>query len=218
MTATAIRPDTCTAAKHGTASAYTAHRCRCPEAREAWRLYNKRRREGRNPIHLVVSIGPTRRIRALVALGWNFRELARRAGYSRRTVQDVAYARRAVITVHTARWVSDLYERLSGTPGGSKYALVVAARYGWAPPAAWDNIDDPNEQPNLGGENDDLVDEVAVRRALEGERIRLTDAERVHAFRVGLACGLPASRIANRLHLSGSHGRRIVRELETQAA
>ncbi|MEV1331158.1 hypothetical protein AB0J20_16450 [Micromonospora costi] len=202
---------TCAATKHGTASAYTAHRCRCATAREAWRLYNKRRREGRNPQHLTDSTGATRRIRALVALGWNFRELARRAGYSRRTVQDVAYARRPVITLHTDRWVHDLYEQLSGTPGGSRYALIVAGRYGWAPPLAWDDIDDPAARPNLGDvepEPTDDYDPVTVGQAVEG---RLTYAQiaghrpdLVETVR-RLATRLTDTEIAHQLRWPGLH-------------
>lgn len=211
----------CTATKHGTANAYTTYRCRCATAREAWRLYNKRRREGRNEPNCIDSTGSARRIRALIAIGWSMRELARRTGHHHRTIQDVVYGRRRLITRHTARWVSDLYEELSTTPGGSKYALLVADRYGWAPPLAWDEgaIDDPTAEPDLGGDNPDFIDPIAVEKALAGHHVRLTPAERDHTFRVGLDRGMTPYAIGQALHMSASTYKGIAkRVLAEQAA
>lgn len=205
-----LNPD-CTATHHGTVAAYTA-RCRCPHAREEWRLYNKRRREGRQPSEFVDATGSVRRVRALVALGWNFRALAREAGYSVRTVQDLGYARRSRITRHTARWVADLYERLSATPGGSKYALTVAGRYGWVPPLAWDDIDDPDCVPDVADPDAPVLDEWAIGEALAGRLpvSRLVEVDVVEAVRRLLDQGLTRAQIKYRLRLStGQVGRAI---------
>jgi len=190
---------TCTARRHGTAWCYTKDRCRCPEAREAWRLYNKRRREGRNPPGRLSPTGAARRIQALVASGWSWRALAVAAGRHHRTIQDIGTMRRGTITRTTIEWVYDVYERLQDIPGGSKYALTVAARYGWVPPDAWRNIDDPEAQPY---DAPPVVDGVAVDQALAGAPIRLTSLERHHAVHVGLARGISLSLISDRLHVS----------------
>jgi hypothetical protein len=189
----------CAATRHGTASAYTKARCRCPEAREAWRLYNKRRREGRQLPGLLSPLGASRRIQALVAIGWTWRALAREAERHHRTVRDIGTARRETVTNVTLVWVHELYERLSYTSGGSKYALTVAARYGWCPPEAWRNIDDPDAQPY---DVEPSVDSVAVEQALDGAPIQLTPIERHHAVHTGLARGISLSLISDRIHVS----------------
>ena len=63
-----------------------------------------------------------------------------------------------------------------------------ALRQGFAPPLAWTNIDDPDEQPNLGGV-DDQIDPVVVDRLLHLERVVSTRAEKVEAMRQWLAMG-----------------------------
>ncbi|MFG2165542.1 hypothetical protein [Micromonospora chersina] len=213
---------TCGATKHGTANAYARHRCRCATAREAWRIYNKRRREGRNQPNCIDATGSTRRMQALVAIGWSLRGIGRISGYHHRTIQDVAYGRRRRITRQTAAWVADLYERLSGTPGGSRYALTVAKRNGYVPPLAWEgvDIDDPNAKPDLGTNTTDttLIDEVAVRRALTGERIRLNPAEKAHAFRIGLRMDMSANQIGLRLGMNGGYIRELARRVLAEQA
>lgn len=190
---------TCTAKRHGTAWCYTKERCRCPEAREAWRLYNKRRREGRLRPGRLNPAGTARRVQALVALGWTWRALGREAGRHHRTIQDIGTARRDTITNTTVEWVHNLYERLQYTPGGSKYALTVAARHGWVPPEAWRNIDDPDAQPYDAAP---LVDAVAIDQALAGAPTRLTNLERHHAVHAGVARGISLSLVAHRIHVS----------------
>lgn len=65
----------CAATRHGTASAYR-HGCRCLDAREEHRLYNKRARERRNPPGQIHPAPSARTIQALMALGWPPRDIA----------------------------------------------------------------------------------------------------------------------------------------------
>lgn len=220
MTTTAIRPDTCTADRHGTHVAYDWWGCRCPDAREAWRLYRKRLRFGRQPAAIVPAAGTVRRLQALVALGYSWSRLSKHLGV---TVTRAAQIGLLPITGHvnrrTAARVKALYDELSTTPGTDRYALTVARRHGFYPPLAWDDdtIDDPAAQPQLGDPDADVVDEVAARRVLDGEDIPLTDAERDLAFRIGLAKGMTVTAISRALHLSGTTARTRAAQL-TQAA
>lgn len=213
-------PD-CTANRHGTWSAYRAG-CRCPHAREAQRIYCKRLRELRNPPRRIDATGTRRRLQALSAIGWRWADLAAHLGGTWQTVQDMAIGGRPTVMVTTADRVRVLYARLSATPGPSEVSRRRAAEKGWAPPAAWDDdlIDDPTASPDLGHTDAGLVDEVAVTRALAGDTtIRLTDAERVHAVRVGLDRGMSVTAVAVALRMSNVRVRQIRdRDRHTQAA
>lgn len=135
----------------------------------------------------LIDATPThRRIQALAAIGWSLAEQSRRLGRDRHFADVILGQRR--VTAGTAREVGRLYDLLSGQPRRGNLAdrtRAYAASRGWVPPAAWDNIDDPDEQPQLGGGHDDTVDEVLVRRAVHGRAPidRLNSAERVELAR-----------------------------------
>ena len=90
---------------------------------------------------------PTRRrLRALVAIGWSLVDLQAHTGIDRATLATLTAS--GGTTVRTARTVADVYESLSGTPGGSQRAVLRARRHGWPPPLAWDDIDDLTDTPH----------------------------------------------------------------------
>lgn len=131
-------------------------------------------RPGLLPAH-----GVHRRVEALMALGWSMEAIGAAAGgRTRRQVQR--FHAQPSCTAETWRVVDDAYRGLCMRVGPSQRARALAARRGWVPPLAWDDIDHPDArpwQPTPGGE--DLVDEVAVERALRGDRrVVLTRAER----------------------------------------
>lgn len=174
------------------------------------------------PGQTVNATGTRRRTQALIAIGWSLSEQARRVG---RTVSNHKYVLTApTVQLRTAQTVAALYDELSATtpvPGPSATrARRWAQREGWAPPLAWDDdtIDDPDARPDLGDTDTDLIDEVAIERALEGERIRLTDAELEHAVAVGLVRGMSRYTIAAALHVNHDRVGRIARSLTTPAA
>lgn len=141
---------TCTAGRHGTESAYRQG-CRCPEAREDRRVRVKRRRDGVHPerhAHLPVA-GSQRRLRALAAIGWPVKELAPMLGTSPRQIDHYRCGRKPRIHRDAANRISELYERLSATPGPSELTRTRAQAAGWAPPHAWEDntLDDPAAQP-----------------------------------------------------------------------
>jgi hypothetical protein len=95
---------------------------------------------------LVPALGTQRRIRALIRLGWSSGQLAPLLG--KRSAQSVTnILRREVVRRETAARVDVVYRRLFWVAGTSIYARSYAEKMDWAPPAAWDDIDNPNEIP-----------------------------------------------------------------------
>ncbi|QRZ05924.1 hypothetical protein [Mycolicibacterium austroafricanum] len=98
----------------------------------------------------VDSVGTRRRVEALQALGWSRRFQEEQLGWCRSRLTGLCRSRR--VLARNAQAVSGLFEVLSATPGPSDWVRAFAARRGYAPPLAWDDIDDPNESPNVGEE------------------------------------------------------------------
>lgn len=181
---------TCPAPRHGTYSAYRKG-CRCPVAREDWRLYYKRRKQGRAQPLLISAAGTRRRIEALEALGWTGAQIAAAAGlHARRPGAILGFDR---VTTTTADAIERAYDLLSMRIGPSVKTRARAAAKGWAPPLAWDDdeIDDPDARPAIGEPGD--VDDVHVR---------LNRAERTAAIRTLHGRHLNDEQIAARLHMT----------------
>ena len=95
----------------------------------------------------VPALGARRRIRALLAMGWTHEAMLVHSG-----------VRTAVTLNQVGQWITGakhrrvdaMYEALAMTPGPSEVTRARASRLGYAPPLAWDNIDDPAEQPATG--------------------------------------------------------------------
>lgn len=88
-----------------------------------------------------------RRIQALLALGWRHADMQARSGVQTACVMNQAGR---WVTVRTFTRVAVMYEDLWDKPGPSARTRNRAARRGYAPPLAWDDIDDPNQTPDLG--------------------------------------------------------------------
>lgn len=130
------------------------------------------------------STGAHRRIQALVARGWSFEKIAQRLGITGSAISDTL--RRKTISRALHERIAALYEDMwdqepPRQDRGQKVAYTRAIRFArqrdWAPPAAWDDIDNDPTPPVPG--RDDEVDEIAVELVIEGEPgIRLNRAER----------------------------------------
>lgn len=105
------------------------------------------------------STGTARRLQALQANGWSPSLLAAEMTTSKEHVRKLSFGQFDRVLVTTALTVKAVYERLwdvlppQDTPhevGGAKRVCRKAARYGWAPPMAWDDesIDDPAAVPD----------------------------------------------------------------------
>jgi hypothetical protein len=134
----------------------------------------------RAPRSHVDATGTRRRLQALVAIGWTHTALA--AELCRSATSLARSMTSETVTPKTARQVSDLYDRLwDNRPQHAtdeeltavNAARALAARHGWPPPMAWDDIDkDPSpcaDPPDLSDE----LDEIAIERAVAGDGMRL---------------------------------------------
>jgi DNA-binding CsgD family transcriptional regulator len=92
------------------------------------------------------TLGTSRRLQALVAIGYTQTALAQRIGWTPSNFTTLIHARHPYVHHTTATAVDELYQELSGTPGGNSRAQAIARRHGWMPPLAWDDIDNPDER------------------------------------------------------------------------
>jgi hypothetical protein len=91
--------------------------------------------------------GTARRMQALAAIGWTVVQTGQEAGLTGSWCRDLVTGRRPRVTRETAAAVDAVFRARCMTPGPSHHARVVAARNGWPPPLAWDDIDDLSEEP-----------------------------------------------------------------------
>jgi hypothetical protein len=102
----------------------------------------------------VYTVGATRRLQALAAMGWGIADLARRTGLPKSTLSET---RRGTYALLTRPALLDkivaVYDELAMIPGPSRRALTTARDCGWVPPLAWDDdeIDDPCARPHHPG-------------------------------------------------------------------
>jgi hypothetical protein len=204
--------------RHGTNAGYSAG-CRDDCCKRGHMVEMKRyRMSGRG---LISCIGTRRRVEALEAIGWTRANISRELGYTREYVGKTL--RNDLIRQDTADAIAAVYDRLSmvvpvdppnlrkGQTRAHETARRRAARLGFAPPLAWDDIDDPDERPSLGGRlRDQEVDDVVVERLLAGERIKSNAAEKYEAMRRWLAMGRSARSICK------THGWQDGRYVERQ--
>lgn len=103
------------------------------------------------PGAVVPSVGTTRRLQALVAVGWAASELARRIGMAPPNFSPLLHGRRGVLK-GTSDAVVALYDALwdqEPPAATATRARRFAARHGWVPPLGWltDELDDPKAKP-----------------------------------------------------------------------
>lgn len=94
------------------------------------------------------ALGSRRRLQALAVLGWTVEELGDRSGVKFTTIAAIQRGATQQITAARAATVHALWTDLAETRGPSTEATRRALAKGWAPPAAWDDIDDPNATPD----------------------------------------------------------------------
>lgn len=104
-----------------------------------------------NAPNRVPTLGTARRIQALAVMGWPLAHIGHVAGMYVTQINDVAAGRRKRITRAQAEAIDAVYRALCATPGPSPRTRTAAARNGWVPAQAWDDIDDPATQPRPTG-------------------------------------------------------------------
>ncbi|GAA2485003.1 hypothetical protein GCM10010406_21570 [Streptomyces thermolineatus] len=150
------------------------------------------------------AVGSIRRIRALIAIGYPIIRIAEAVGMSKNALGRVINHEHDKLTAENARAIADVYRRWAGTPGPSARARAHAAKRGWASPAAWDDIDDPNCVPD--------VDEQRELSRMELAAVRRAEIEHLAAF------GISTAEIAKRVGLTEGDVRDRIRDLRAARA
>jgi predicted nucleic acid-binding protein len=167
------------------------------------------------PAGMVSVVGATRRVQALCWMGWSLQAQADRIGMYMQQVWQVAHGKQSAVTTTTDATFRALFEQLSATRGPSVRAHNAAVRSGWVPPLAWDDIDDPAGVPDLGGDDSDHVDEVAVERAVAGGQVPLSELELRAVLKASVARGVPVTQLTQRFGVSDFIARRLISDVET---
>lgn len=147
----------------------------------------------------VPSIGSTRRLRALVAIGHTGARIRQATGLNHTTVWQLAAGRNPVVLASTADAISRAYRLLVASPGTSVRERNRAARNGWVGPLQWgSDIDDPDAEPQVG----DMQAAMGKREARA-----ILAASRVEDIEYLASYGIPVDDIAERVGLTASYVR-----------
>lgn len=141
---------------------------------------------------IITPLGTTRRIRALTWLGYSAIQIAAESGCHPDTIRDARDQPREFLARKVKVGIADAYERLAVTipEGATKQDRAgitrsrnTARRNGWLAPLMWDDIDSPDEHPELDAADGDDFDPVVVDRILSGDwQLKATPAERAEVI------------------------------------
>lgn len=118
----------------------------------------------------VSAVGTVRRIQALSAAGWSIARVARRLGMYPSNLGRIMRNPHRWIRIETAEKIAAVFGELWDKQPPESNALdaarvkrvrLDAAAKGWVTAAAWDDIDDPEEEPKA-----DIVDETVDHRSI----------------------------------------------------
>ena len=93
-----------------------------------------------------------RRLQALAAIGWSLGALTERFGVPTMTLSVIRGGKTESIQPAVAARIREMYAEAHMDPGPSARTRTLAAEDGWAPPLAWNDIDDPDETPDFGAQ------------------------------------------------------------------
>lgn len=165
----------------------------------------------------VPRIGTTRRIQALLYMGWPHAEISRRSGIVTSTLLN---QQGRWVTRSSHDKIAGVFTQLAMTPGPSPRTRGWARALGYVGPLAWDDIDtdaEPNETPRDFVEESPCaadarerqerkstdLDDVAIERRIAGDKnVPLTKAERRELVTRCNAAGMSDNGIADRTGLS----------------
>ena len=198
--------------RHGQPRGYSAG-CReaCCKRAHALDVKLGRLRKVEGKPRSVPAVGAQRRLQALMAMGWTSTEIGIAAGMRNRDrVLQVMHGQGGKpctwVTRATHDQIAAVFDSLSRVQPELTWVRRrtknIAARNGYLPPAAWDDIDLDPEPPTAEPVD---VDEVVVDRIIAGDRLPATPAEKAEVVRRWLAAGRP---LAHLEALTGWNGNR----------
>ncbi|WP_432053676.1 hypothetical protein [Streptomyces sp. bgisy022] len=144
--------------------------------------------------HRIDATGTRRRLQALRVLGHRRYDLAAALDITADRIKHITNGNTKYVTPAEAAAIARLYRRLSAIPGPSQQTATLARNKGWHGPLAWDDIDDPNCQPET----------CERRQGGPGRREAVDPLEVARLTRAGMT----AAEIAMRL---GCHKRTVTR-------
>lgn len=100
----------------------------------------------------VPALGISRRVQALHAIGYSRPQLMAATGLDKNVLYRLSNKAPKRVTRETAQAVIETYRTLCVQPlhntTSAKRARIFAAKQGWYPPMAWDDIDNPKDRPS----------------------------------------------------------------------
>ncbi|MGW4493828.1 hypothetical protein [Streptomyces sp. NPDC004376] len=103
----------------------------------------------------VDAAGTRRRLQALRAIGWSSHVIAARSGLHETRIQTICTSLQPTVRQSIATKVQKVFAELHATPAPAGRSATrtrgFAAEQRWAPPAAWDDIDNPAAAPDWTG-------------------------------------------------------------------
>lgn len=196
----------CPSPRHGEYWMAAKYGCTCFDTRVAYSAWRQAFRGGQRRI--VDATAATRICQGLPHYGYTAERIVELSGVSERLVRELQTGRKTTLLRTRDKMLRAVASRARLDVHLHDYAGSCARRNarrrGWVPLAAWDDdtIGDPSVEPDLGALVDDAVDEVAVARAVRGERLRLNQAEEAAALRLGLAQGETLTSVSKRLGIN----------------
>lgn len=101
---------------------------------------------------VVDATGSIRRVRGLMVAGWSSAQIGAAAGLSKNSILNISKGRNESVRHSTLVAIEQATRELfSSPPPSGRVASGIATtsrRKGWAPLAAWDDIDDPSDRPH----------------------------------------------------------------------
>lgn len=140
----------------------------------------------------VARVGTTRRLQALLAIGWTHQTMREHSGLQ---TASLLHQKGNWVTRSTHDTVAAMYRDLTARPGPSPRTAARARRLGYASPLSWHDIDH-DEAPEHDDHEDSnaYLDEVAIQRRMNGDQaVPLTKAEQAALIHAWAATGRTAA-------------------------
>lgn len=138
------------------------------------------------PYHAMAdATGTIRRAQALHLIGYPMYQIAQGVPMATNHLGRLLHRQPATVRLSIANGMTALYKELRWRPGPSQFSPFAARRNGWHGPLAWDDIDDPNCQPETD----------TYKPIVKGGRDSMRRAEIAHL----LSCGESIATIARRM-------------------